>query len=138
MPKYIKKETATGAIRSFFSTAAAVDYPVGLIAHDETLVVFAWTEGQTDSGRFYMPGDELIERPRLFRQDEISVPADGEAKVSAELVKDTVVRHNGEERTAGKRQPFQFSSAVPGEFVFEIDPPFPYQRQIVRITAHAV
>jgi hypothetical protein len=138
MPKYIKKDTATGAIRSFFGTVAAVDYPMHLVEADATLVVYPWTEAQADSGRFYMPGDELVERPKLFEQEELTIPADGETKVTAELRKGTVVRFNGEVTKAGKKQPFEFSTAVAGEYIFEVEPPFPLQHQRLRILAHEV
>jgi hypothetical protein len=138
MPKYIKKDAVTGAIRSFFGTPPDMNFPPDMIEIDATLAVFPWTKAQADSGRFYMPGDELIERPKLFEMEDITIPADGETKVTAELRKGTVVRFNGEVTTAGKKQPFEFSTSVAGEYLFEVEPPFPLQHQRLRIVAHEV
>jgi hypothetical protein len=138
MPKYIIKEAATGLIRKFVTTPPNVEYPTQFVEADATLLELDWAEGQADSSRFYVLGNDLLERPKLFEQDEISIPADGVTKVTALLLKGTAVRFNGEVTTAGKRQPFEFIAEVAGEYIFEIEPPFPLQRQRLRIIAHEV
>ena len=138
MPKYIKKDAATGAIRLFFATSSEVDYPLDLVEPGVTLVVYSWTEDQTDTSRFYMPDDQVVERPCVFENNLITIPADGETKVRVDLPAGTIVRYGGETRTADAEEMFEFSSAVPGEFVFSVEGPFPYQPQTVRIIADAL
>lgn len=70
-------------------------------------------------------------RPVLLEKSEFFVPDDGNA-VRLDVPEGTVVRYDGEVNTITDGV-FEFEGDVPGEYRFVLDPPFPYQRQLVRI-----
>ena len=102
MPRYVMKETATGLVRKFITTPPDIEYPAEFVDNDATLIEFDWAEGQADSSRFYMPADELVERPQAEIAVAVSdVQAEAERRIIARYPlgkQNTIILRGGGER----------------------------------------
>jgi hypothetical protein len=138
MRKFVKKNRKSGAVLAFLTAVSDAKHPFGRIEPSAKLVLFTWNDDQADSSKYYMPDDEIVERPKVFSEALFTIPADGETLVQAQLPDGATVRHLGQVYKATADEPFEFCTAIPGEFVFEVEPAFPFQHQLIRIIAHAV
>ncbi|SOC45776.1 hypothetical protein SAMN05892877_1182 [Rhizobium subbaraonis] len=68
---------------------------------------------------------ELADRPVLDLPTATSIAADGIAEVVGALPAGTVVRFNGAAATTDGAA-FAFTTDMPGTYVFDFEPPFPY------------
>lgn len=97
------------------------------IIHDELL----------DLAETYMPGSVITPRPLLFTTAHFDIIAnDQDALHRTDMPNGTLIGFDREQHTVEDGE-FHFSSGVPGVFTFEIQPPFPHQRQFITVTAHA-
>lgn len=88
--------------------------------------------GQIDSGRYMLDGQKFVERPRLA-EDTYQIAADGLDEVEIAAPEGTIVIWAGEQFEADGS--VSFATVHPGEHTVLLIPPFPHQRQTVRITA---
>ncbi len=104
------------------------------VAENEALLTGRWSDRD-----WYVEGGALTARPALFSQTEIEVPADGRTTVAVENVPlgTTVQIDRGEPQPIDDGT-FEFVTAFAGKVVVRVNPPFPYQSQVIRITAYAV
>lgn len=76
------------------------------------------------------------DRPAAIDKTEWTLPDDG-GSVQFPVPENTIVRYEGEASTVGDGA-FEFEGDTPGEYRFEIEPPFPYQRQLLRIVVREI
>jgi len=84
----------------------------------------------------YVVSGAPTDRPLLLEKTEWTLPDDGEG-VQFPVPENTVVRYEGETNTVNDGA-FEFEGDTPGEYRFQIEPPFPYQRQFVGIVVREV
>lgn len=105
-------------------------------------------EGIYDANTTYFVEGAPVDRPVLFEATEFTIKADGLDEAVLKLPEGTLVCQI--ERRADPRYPerirdyrvavevdgsLEFSAAKPGTYSFDVEPPFPYQKQRVTITA---
>lgn len=77
---------------------------------------------------------DLADRPLLAVPETASIAADGIAEVSGALPPGTLVRFNGATATTYGSD-FGFTTDMPGTYVFDFEPPFPYIPRTLTIEA---
>lgn len=92
---------------------------LGMVADDET--------------EYLVGGETLTPRPSMGLDPEYSLAADGVAVLSLDVPAGALVHFNGEKHPVDAG--IQFRTNVPGEYLFEITPPFPYMPQHVLVRA---
>ena len=84
----------------------------------------------------YVLNGAPAERPLLIEKTEWSLPDDGPV-VQFAVPENTIVRYEGVASTVDDGA-FEFEGDTPGEYRFIIEPPFPYQRQLVGIVVREI
>lgn len=81
---------------------------------------------------------DIVDRPTLGVPETALILADGIAEVKGALPAGTLVRFNGAVATTDGSD-FGFTTDMPGTYVFDFQPPFPYIPRTLTIeAAHAV
>lgn len=97
----------------------------------------AIVEGQWNDIVWYFPGGERTARPKVFDRERVEIVADGidllavhDVPAGTEITMDRVtdVVDDGV---------WEFVTAIPGRYVLDVEPPFPFQIQRVEIIANA-
>lgn len=91
---------------------------------------------ELDGATQYVVEGAPAERPVLLDKTEWTLPDDG-GSVQFPVPENTVVRYEGE-ASAVDDGAFEFEGDTPGEYRFMIEPPFPYQRQLLRIVVREI
>ncbi|WP_173087384.1 hypothetical protein [Devosia sp. 1635] len=95
-------------------------------------------KGRWDDGRWYALAGSPVPRPMLFPRPTMGLPADGVAVLRADNVPaGTRVRVDRGEWGPIDDGVFEFVTAIAGEYAIDLEPPFPFQHQTVRVIAHA-
>ncbi len=87
-----------------------------------------------DGEKQYMLAGAPTDRPTLSCLASYVIAADGVVEVSFPLPSGTVVRYAGAQFTS-TGEPFAFTTDIPGTYVFDVEPPFPYIPRILMIEA---
>jgi len=77
----------------------------------------------------------VTERPVLYATDHVELEADGSDSVTFAVPSGTVVTPEDEPEYTTAGADFDFSAPGIGEWVFHIEPPFPYQILVLTVTA---
>lgn len=91
---------------------------------------------QLNAATQYIVDGAAADRPAVVEKLFWSLPDEAES-LSFPVPNGTVVRYDGGEAVVDDGA-FEFGSDVPGNFLFVIEPPFPYQRQELRVSVREV
>lgn len=139
MINVIYYDTTTGEIfrvSDWEDDATPTDYNAELISGESSLV------GTADIETDYISGGVVTSRPSVITDDqtEFDITNDGTIQVDFILPTGSVVTGpDGVESAASTAsEHFQFKTVRLGEFIYQIDPPFPYLPCNITVRANAV
>ena len=121
-------ETATGRIRFVLPANANYDIPDGMAVYD----------GDSDLAIHYISGGDRRVREYLSEVSEAEIDADGIAEFTFGIVAGTSVTVNGSTSVAETTDTVALTTDIPGTYLIEVEPPFPYLRQTITVKANAV
>lgn len=110
--------------------------PMGM-EHEQTREGCVLIPGAYDPATVYFIAGRAYERPIALSIGEFTVVADGTTTLRIELPIDTEVREARRVLGVADDGLFEFVTSRPASYLFELRPPFPYQRQTIMVTAYA-
>lgn len=138
MQFFAQFENATGRVVKFLQLSNDALPGDQRVPPDQCLLELVGAEQLVANTDTHMvDGNYLVERPKLFAVEAIDIAADGVEEVRQPIPAGTVVIFQLERHIAESDEDFEFSTAIHGEFVFSVRPPFPYQPQTVTVIANA-
>lgn len=121
--RYVKYRTDTGEI---LSTGACANEELCYLQMEDAENEHILLHVSADDATQWVDGNgNIANRPVLGVPEAASIPADGFAEVAGPLPAGTVVQFNGETAVTDGAA-FGFTTDMPGTYVFDFQPPFPF------------
>lgn len=99
----------------------------------------SFVDGEYDGAQYYVVAGVATDRPQLVDDDDIlTLPADGSTVLTIPLINGTTVFYGDTETVSSGSESLQVRSAITGDFVFQISPPWPYVEAEITVTSDAV
>lgn len=96
-------------------------------------------DGEYDGALYYVVDGAATDRPKLVDDDEAyTLDADGVSVLSIPLIDGTTVYYGDTETVSSGSEALQVRSAIAGDFVFQILPPWPYVEAEITVTSDVV
>lgn len=123
---------STGEISGFIEPAWVGD--LGGYYTNETSLIEWPDDLEKNSDKFSIADGKPVSRPALFDKADVTLEANGKAGVRFDVPAGTVVFHAREEHRIDDGE-FHFTTFAPGRYIFQFEPPKPWQPFTLRIHA---